>query len=119
MTPAVQRTSDRRGARAKAQSSPPCSFNSLIQPRMEPDFHPLKSPLTLSRQWGALQAEEFPKQLGDFQCNLVALELERTFWEKATILHAEHYRERGKLIRDRFSRHYSYGAQIDSSTLLR
>jgi len=64
-------------------------------------------------------AEEFPKQLGDFQCNLVALELERTFWEKATILHAEHHRERGKLIRDRFSRHYSYGAQIDSSTLLR
>ena len=52
-------------------------------------------------------AEEFPQQLGDFRCELVALELERTFWEKATILHAEHHRDPAKPIRDRFSRHYS------------
>ncbi len=52
-------------------------------------------------------AEEFPKQLEDFRCSLVALELERTFWEKATILHAEHHRDPAKPIRDRFSRHYS------------
>jgi hypothetical protein len=38
---------------------------------------------------------------------LVALELERTFWEKATILHAEYHRDPAKRIRDRFSRHYS------------
>lgn len=44
-------------------------------------------------------AEEFPKQLEDFRCELVALELERTFWEKATILHAEHHRERTKPMR--------------------
>jgi hypothetical protein len=52
-------------------------------------------------------AEEFPKQLEDFRCALVALELERTFWEKATILHAEHHRDPAKPIRDRSSRHYS------------
>jgi len=52
-------------------------------------------------------AEEFPKQLADFRCELVALELERTFWEKATILHAEYHRDRTKSMRDRFSRHYS------------
>ena len=52
-------------------------------------------------------AEEFPKQLEDFRCELVALELERTFWEKATILRAEFHRDRAKPIRDRFSRHYS------------
>ena len=51
--------------------------------------------------------ETFPDMFGDFRCNLVALELERTFWEKATILHAEHHRPQGKQIRDRFSRHYS------------
>ncbi len=45
--------------------------------------------------------------LADFQCELVALELERTFWEKATILHAEYHRDAAKPIRDRFSRHYS------------
>jgi Nucleotidyl transferase AbiEii toxin, Type IV TA system len=52
-------------------------------------------------------AEEFPQLLADFHCELVALELERTFWEKATILHAEYYRDAAKPIRDRFSRHYS------------
>jgi hypothetical protein len=52
-------------------------------------------------------AEEFPKQLADFRCELVALELERTFWEKATILHSEHHRNSTKPIRDRSSRHYS------------
>ena len=52
-------------------------------------------------------AEAFPEVFGDFHCNLVALELERTFWEKATILHAEFHRNRETPIRDRFSRHYS------------
>lgn len=52
-------------------------------------------------------AEVFPKVFGDFRCELVALELERTFWEKATILHAEYHRDPAKAIRDRFSRHYA------------
>ncbi|HZI87862.1 MAG TPA: nucleotidyl transferase AbiEii/AbiGii toxin family protein [Pyrinomonadaceae bacterium] len=52
-------------------------------------------------------AEEFPGLLADFQCELVALELERTFWEKATILHAEYHRDAARPIRDRFSRHYA------------
>jgi hypothetical protein len=52
-------------------------------------------------------AQEFPDVLADFKCELVALELERTFWEKATILHAEYHRDAAKSIRDRFSRHYS------------
>jgi hypothetical protein len=52
-------------------------------------------------------AEEFPELLADFRCELVALELRRTFWEKATILHSEYHRDAAKPIRDRFSRHYS------------
>lgn len=51
--------------------------------------------------------EQFPEQLADFRCEPVVLELERTFWEKATILHAEYHRDPDKPIRDRFSRHYS------------
>lgn len=51
--------------------------------------------------------EVFPDAFEDFRCELVALELERTFWEKATILHGEYHREPSKPIRDRFSRHYS------------
>ena len=35
------------------------------------------------------------------------MEVERTFWEKATILHAEHYRPANQSIRERFARHYA------------
>ncbi|HJP92391.1 MAG TPA: nucleotidyl transferase AbiEii/AbiGii toxin family protein [Pyrinomonadaceae bacterium] len=57
-------------------------------------------------------AEEFSAVFPDFQCDVVALELERSFWEKATILHAEYHRDQAKPIRDRFSRHYSDTAAI-------
>ena len=43
----------------------------------------------------------------DFKARVVALELERTFWEKATILHAEYHRPPGQPFRDRVARHYS------------
>jgi hypothetical protein len=56
------------------------------------------------RPWAA---DEFPRQFEDFQCEVVALEVERTFWEKATILHAEYHRDRAKPLPDRSSRHYS------------
>ncbi len=61
-------------------------------------------------------AEEFPDLLADFHCELVALELERTFWEKATILHAEYHRDAAKPLRDRFSRHYSDTAAMATRT---
>ena len=62
-------------------------------------------------------AAEFPRQLEDFHCELVALKLERTFWEKATILHAEYHRTAEKPIRDRFSRHYSDMAALASHAI--
>ena len=37
---------------------------------------------------------------------MVALELERTFWEKATILHAEYHRPAESPTPDRYARHY-------------
>ena len=43
----------------------------------------------------------------DLQASVVALEITRTFWEKATILHAEHHRPLDLPIRDRFARHYA------------
>jgi hypothetical protein len=38
---------------------------------------------------------------------VVAMEVERTFWEKATILHAEYHRPAVQPVGERFSRHYS------------
>jgi len=43
----------------------------------------------------------------DFSANVVALDLARTFWKKATILHAEYHRPAGQPIRDRSARHYA------------
>lgn len=52
-------------------------------------------------------AESLPNAFADWTCSVVALEAERTFWEKATILHAEHHRPQDKATPDRFSRHYA------------
>ena len=52
-------------------------------------------------------AEVAPGAFHDFGAEVVALEIERTFWEKATILHAEYHRPASQPNRDRFARHYA------------
>ncbi len=52
-------------------------------------------------------ADAIPEAFPDWRCDVVALELERTFWEKATILHTEYHRPADKSTPDRFSRHYA------------
>mgnify|MGYP006178913037 CR=1 FL=1 len=37
---------------------------------------------------------------------MVALAIERTFWEKATLLHAEAHRDPSKKMPPRYARHY-------------
>jgi len=52
-------------------------------------------------------AEEFPDQFQVRNTTVNAISPERTFWEKATILHREHYRcEAGKPVSERIFRHY-------------
>ncbi len=55
----------------------------------------------------AMVAEIVPGAFSDFQAEVVALELERTFWEKATILHAEYHRPAEKPQPARYARHYA------------
>jgi hypothetical protein len=57
-------------------------------------------------------ADTFPQVFTDWRCEVVALEVERSFWEKATILHAEHHRPANKPIPDRYSRHYADTAAL-------
>ena len=52
-------------------------------------------------------ADAYPDGFTDWKCEVVALELARTFWEKATILHAEFHRDASDKMPDRFSRHYA------------
>lgn len=57
-------------------------------------------------------AETLPVAFPDWGCEVVALEVERTFWEKATILHAEYHRPADRQTPDRFSRHYADTAAL-------
>lgn len=52
-------------------------------------------------------AEVLEEAFNDWRCNVVALDVHRTFWEKATILHSEYHRPPDKPTPDRFSRHYA------------
>lgn len=51
-------------------------------------------------------AEEYPNIVSSSDVELLATTPERTFWEKATILHQEALRPEGTLMPVRYSRHY-------------
>jgi hypothetical protein len=57
-------------------------------------------------------ADVLPVAFPDWKCEVVALEVERSFWEKATILHTEYHRPAEKPTPDRFSRHYADTAAL-------
>ena len=57
-------------------------------------------------------AEILPAAFPDWKCEVVSLEVERSFWEKATILHTEYHRPPEKPTPDRFSRHYADTAAL-------
>ena len=52
-------------------------------------------------------AQEVGNAYDDLTSKVVVLDLARTFWEKATILHAEFHRPPEKAIQDRLARHYA------------
>ncbi len=52
-------------------------------------------------------ADEFPDLFEDPGCQVATVLARRTFWEKATILHAEYYRSLEKPLLPRYSRHYA------------
>jgi hypothetical protein len=62
-------------------------------------------------------ADSLNAEMREMGCEVVALEIERTFWEKATILHAEHYRAPGSAMPARYSRHYADLASLFRSGL--
>jgi hypothetical protein len=76
-----------------------------IRPAVRLEIGPLASWVpSSSRTITAYAAQSFPGAFGDPVCAVVAIEAERTFWEKATILHQEAYRP--GIIPPRYSRHY-------------
>lgn len=62
-------------------------------------------------------AEEFMVAFPDWKCEVIALDVERTFWEKVTILHSEFHRPANKPTPERFSRHYADTAALATHPL--
>jgi hypothetical protein len=52
-------------------------------------------------------AQEFPNLFAESSCPVTAVVARRTFWEKATILHAEYHRPPEKPMLPRYWRHYA------------
>ncbi len=65
----------------------------------------------------SLVAEEFPKVVTQCSCSVKAIVAERTFWEKATILHHEANRPANSELPPRYSRHYYDLAILSLSTV--
>jgi hypothetical protein len=59
--------------------------------------------------------EEFPNLSANPSCDVNVLAAERTFWEKATLIHAEYHRPESSRRPERVSRHYSDLARLSRS----
>lgn len=64
-------------------------------------------------------ADVLTEPFNDWKCHVLALDVHRTFWEKATILHSEYHRSLDKPMPDRFSRHYADTVRPTSAPCLR
>jgi predicted nucleotidyltransferase component of viral defense system len=84
----------------------PAAFSAgYIRPQVRLEIGPLASWVpSSSRTIRSYAAEAFPQAFVDPICVVVAIDAERAFWEKATILHQEAHR--AAAIPARYSRHY-------------
>ena len=78
-----------------------------LRPQVRLEIGPLASWLPYEeRRISCYAAEAFPKVFEQRECTVKVIKAERTFWEKATILHHEAYRPEGNPQPPRYSRHY-------------
>ena len=78
-----------------------------IQPQIRLEIGPLAAwAPNEERQICSYAAEQFPQFFLQGQTSVRTIAAERTFWEKATILHQEAHRGEDKPLPPRYSRHY-------------
>ncbi len=86
---------------------PKTSHGGNVLPYIQLEIGPLASWLPHSQYFvRSYVAEEFPDQFDDPDCPVRAIDAQRTFWEKATILHHEANRPESSTVPLRYSRHY-------------
>lgn len=86
----------------------PSSFDSgYLRPELRLEIGPIALWRPNARyEIRSYAAEVFPDLFDHPVCHVNAIKAERTFWEKATILHAEAFHPESKLLLPRYSRHY-------------
>lgn len=86
----------------------PAAFpDRYLRPELRLEIGPLASWLPHEdRMIGCYAAEAFPQVFERRECRVRVIRAERTFWEKATILHHEAHRPAGNPQPPRYSRHY-------------
>lgn len=89
-----------------------------LRPKVRLEIGPLASWLPFDEYTiRPYAAESFPDIFSRAECRVKAIKAERTFWEKATILHHEAYRPEGSQQPPRNSRHYYDLAQMAASSV--
>ena len=86
----------------------PAAFkDTYLRPEVRLEIGPLASWLPYEeREISCYAAEAFPKVFDTTKYNVRVITVERTFWEKATILHHEAHRSKESPQPPRYSRHY-------------
>ncbi|MBL1261738.1 MAG: nucleotidyl transferase AbiEii/AbiGii toxin family protein [Thiotrichaceae bacterium] len=92
----------------------PAAFaDDYLRPEVRLEIGPLASWLPNQRaQICSYAAEAFPDLFDSTHCAVQVIQAERTFWEKATILHVETYRPDDRPLPPRYFRHYYDLAQM-------
>ncbi len=86
---------------------PKAAESAWILPYIQLEIGPLASWLPHSEHTIIpYAAEHFPELFATPGCKVSAIDAERTFWEKATILHREANRRENASVPPRYSRHY-------------
>ncbi len=95
----------------------PAAFKlEAIKPQISLEIGPLASWVPSDRySIRSFAAEEFPRLFDSPACNVTAIKAERTFWEKATILHKE--ANRTSVVPIGYSRHYYDLYQLSNSSV--
>lgn len=91
---------------------PPSAFSlKALRPDVKLEIGPLASKVPSRKAIiRAYAAEEFPSYFDEPDCHVIAIKAERTFWEKATILHQQAHRTTD--MPKGYSRHYYDLAQM-------
>ncbi len=97
---------------------PKAFSDEYIRPEIRLEIGPIASWLPFeTHSITPYAAEQFPNLFKEPNCIVQVIKAERTFWEKATILHHEANRPEGSIQPPRTSRHYYDLAQMAMSTV--